>query len=221
MELEKKLLITVTGPSLTGKTTMAQMLKEYGYEELVSTTTRPPRKGEVDGVHYHFVTREDFNKMDKNGEMIETVEVNGNFYGLSRKSLEDVLGRGSNAVVVAEPQGVKQVQEYCSKHGLPTHSVFLDNPTELLVSRFLHRFANDDKVKQDEKAYNAYVHRVIGMLTKEPKEWIEPAYNGEQKYDQVFKQFTKDNEHEVLKEILVEVKNKNENKTKKKIKNNF
>ena len=86
---QSNILVTVTGPSLTGKTTFARLIEPFGYEEIVSTTTRPPREGEVHGKHYHFVTTDEFNSMLKKNLMIEKVQVGNNLYGISKDSIKN------------------------------------------------------------------------------------------------------------------------------------
>lgn len=193
----KNILLTVTGPSVTGKTTMAKLLEDYGFNEVVSTTTRPQRASETPGVSYHFVDKEEFLKLYNAGEMIEKVEVGSNFYGVSKKALDDVILSGKNAAVVVEPDGAQQVRRFAEKNNIPIFQIFLDNPTELLVERFLERYKND--IKADNKTY---ARRIIDMLVEEPKKWIEPAYNGKHKYDLVFKTFTPDNQNQVISDVL-------------------
>lgn len=200
---QKQIVVTVTGPSLTGKSTFAQLLEPYSFSELVSTTTRPPRIGEIDGKHYNFVSREEFQVMFKRGDMIEHVEVDKNFYGLSRKALKNVHSIGKHAVVVVEPHGAQQVSEFCEKNNIPVFKIFLNNPTETLVTRFLQRYKNDSMAKDE-----TYARRVINMLSVEQETWINPAVNGTTHYDYVAPAFSKQNEHEVIEEIVHAVSQK-------------
>lgn len=208
----KNFLVTITGPSLTGKTTLANLLENEGFVEVVSTTTRPMRKGEINGKHYNFVTREQFKEMKNSGLMIEEVEVNGNFYGVSRPAVESILKQGKNATVVVEPHGAQQVGDYCKLNNIPVFKVFIDNPVELLISRFKQRYANDDKA--DEVTYK---NRLWTMTMVEPKEWIEPAYNGQHYYDKVFSEFTPEIQEQVIFELLAEISKKSDNKNKQRL----
>lgn len=200
---QKQIVVTVTGPSLTGKSTFAQLIEPFSFSELVSTTTRPPRIGEINGKHYNFVNKEEFNKMLKRGDMIEHVEVDGNFYGLSRKALNDVRGRGKHAVVVVEPHGAEQVSAFCEKNNIPIFKIFLNNPTETLVTRFLQRYKNDTMAKD-----STYAKRIVNMLSIEKENWIIPALNKTTHYDYVAPVFCKENEHAVIEDIVHAISHK-------------
>jgi guanylate kinase len=195
--MSNNILVTITGPSVTGKSKLAQLLQDYGFEELVSTTTRPPRKGEVDGIHYNFVDVPTFESMLENNLMIEKVQVGKNYYGVSKPAFDKVISKGKNGVAVVEPDGAQQVAAYCAQNNIVLHQVFVDNPTHVLVERFLKRY-KEDSLANDE----TYAIRIIDMLQREPKMWIEPAYNGTHHYDQIFKSFGPENELSVVDELV-------------------
>jgi guanylate kinase len=108
----------IVGPSGSGKTTLAQGLwRKICLREVVSVTTRPPRPGEVDGVHYRFIARAEYDQLLAAGELIEAVEYNGNGYGSTRGSVLAVLadddacivvdGRGAESFLQAFPENAK------------------------------------------------------------------------------------------------------------------
>ncbi len=208
------ILVTITGPSLTGKSKLAQLLAPEGFEEVVSTTTRPPRQGEIDGVHYHFIDVQTFKQMVEENLMIEKVQVGKNYYGVSKPAFDHVISKGKNGVAVVEPDGAQQVADYCRANKINLHQVFIDNPTHVLVDRFLKRYKGD-KLAQDE----VYATRIMDMLLKEPKMWIEPAHNGTHYYDQIFSSFAPENEESVVEQIVSAVDQrlikKNSNKMKR------
>lgn len=210
---QDNILVTITGPSLTGKSRLAQLLNPLGFEEVVSTTTRPARQGEIEGVHYYFTDTTKFKKMVDNELMIEKVQVGKNFYGVSKPAFDHVISKGKNGVAVVEPDGARQVADYCAKNNIKLHQVFIDNPTHVLVDRFLKRYKND-ALAQDE----VYATRIIDMLQKEPKAWIEPAHNGTHYYDQVFSSFTPENEMSVINQIVLGVEQKMSKKKSTKMK---
>jgi guanylate kinase len=196
-------LVTVTGPSLTGKSVLASQLKTEGFDELVSTTTRPSRANEIDGINYHFITVPQFEVLLNQNAMIECVKVGGNYYGLSKKSFDDVIAKGKNGVVVVEPNGASQVRDFCEKNGILLHQIFVNNSREVLLQRFLERFKEDSNA--DIKTYS---RRLQDMLDIEPKTWVEPALNGTQKYDQIFQDFGLNNQAQVISEIKNAVEKK-------------
>lgn len=109
----KGVLIVFSGPSGSGKGTV---LKEYlaAHPEAafsVSATTRDPRPGEVDGVNYHFVTRERFEEMIGKGEVLEYTQYNGNYYGSPIGPIREALEKGRDAVLEIEVEGAMQVRE--------------------------------------------------------------------------------------------------------------
>lgn len=189
-------LVTVTGPSLTGKSVLAQKLQAEGFEELVSTTTRPARAGEVDGVNYNFISVAEFEKLMSQNAMIEQVKVGGNYYGVSRQAYDKVSANGNIGVVVVEPHGAEQIRDFCEKNDILVHQVFVNNSREVLLQRFLERFQGDSKAD-----IKTYARRLQDMLDIEPKKWVEPALSGAQKYDQIFQDFGPETQAKVIADI--------------------
>jgi guanylate kinase len=103
----------ITGPSGVGKGTLIRGLMErVGDLELsVSATTRPARAGERDGVDYHFLSREQFDRLLAAGEFLEHADYAGNRYGTLRSELEQRLRAGHPVVLEIEVQGARQVRE--------------------------------------------------------------------------------------------------------------
>ena len=110
-------LIVISGPSGAGKGTICKALLEK-HKDLyisVSATTRSPRNGEVDGVNYYFLTREQFNtKVSENG-FLEYAEVYGNFYGTPKANVEKMLEDGKDVILEIDIQGALQVKENFSE----------------------------------------------------------------------------------------------------------
>jgi len=95
-------MIVLTGASASGKTETAKELTAlFGIKKVVTHTTRPKRQGEIDGVDYHYVTKEEFLKLKSQNFFVETTEYNGNFYGTSRPEISE------NKVLVVETSGAK------------------------------------------------------------------------------------------------------------------
>ncbi|NYI83715.1 guanylate kinase [Saccharopolyspora hordei] len=102
----------------------------------VSATTRAPRAGEVDGVHYHFVDTAEFERMIADGEMLEHARYAGNLYGTPRKPVEEALAAGRPAVLEIELQGARQV-----RRAMPDAQLVMLKPPswEVLVDRLTGR----------------------------------------------------------------------------------
>lgn len=211
---DKQIIITVAGPSTSGKSTLANLFKDLGYSEIVSTTTRPQRTGEIDGVHYHFVDQAKFDEMVKTEQLVENAPVGQYWYGVSKAAIAQVLESGKSAILVLEPTGANNVATFCQEQSLINHKVFLNNPVELLLSRLFERFENDNNAKVE-----VYKDRLRNIKYIEPKEWTAKAYSGEHFYDQIFDSFNLDNQENVISSILSEVEKKltNKNNNKRKI----
>ena len=105
------ILTVMSGFSGAGKGTIVKgLLDKYDIFLSVSCTTRKPREGEVEGRDYFFVTREEFEKMIRNGEMIEWAEYAGNYYGTPKKAVNDQLAEGKDVLLEIEVQGGMQVK---------------------------------------------------------------------------------------------------------------
>jgi guanylate kinase len=109
------LLVIISGPSGVGKDTIIESLR--GRPEtrdahyVVTCTTRAPRPGEIDGVSYQFVSREQFRAMQDRGALLEANEVHGNWYGTPRQQVADALAAGRDVILKIDVQGAQAVKE--------------------------------------------------------------------------------------------------------------
>lgn len=112
MTMSKGRLIVFSAPSGCGKGTMlAEILKDEKFYVSVSATTRQPREGEIDGVNYHFISREDFlRKIDENA-FIEHAEYCNNFYGTMKSEVDDKLEKGIDVILEIEVQGAMKIRD--------------------------------------------------------------------------------------------------------------
>lgn len=104
-------LFVISAPSGAGKSTLIGALMErvgqIGFS--VSHTTRPPREGEKNGVHYHFVSREEFQRLADGGEFAEWATVHGNLYGTGKTALKETLEAGKDVILDIDVQGAESV----------------------------------------------------------------------------------------------------------------
>ena len=131
-------LFIVTAPSGAGKTTLVRMLVERdpAIRVSVSSTTRAPRVGEVDGREYNFVGVEDFLACVKKGDFVEWAEVHGNYYGSSKRWIAAELDAGRDVLLEIDWQGAQQVR----KHFKETIGIFILPPSmETLHARLSNR----------------------------------------------------------------------------------
>lgn len=112
--MEPARLTVLAGPTAVGKGTVSADLR-YRYPEVwlsVSATTRSPRPGEVDGVHYHFLSGDEFDRMEASGQLLESAYVHGrNRYGTLRAPVEERLAQGLPAILEIDLQGARQIRQ--------------------------------------------------------------------------------------------------------------
>ncbi len=134
-------LFIVTAPSGAGKTSLVgALLADDPHVKLsISCTTRAPRPGEVDGVNYHFVTKEKFMRMLGAGDFLESAEVHGSFYGTSQKWVEEQLQAGEDILLEIDWQGAAQVRKLFPN----TISIFILPPSVEELDRRLNKRGQD------------------------------------------------------------------------------
>ncbi|MBP9915392.1 MAG: guanylate kinase [Thiobacillaceae bacterium] len=134
-------LVIVTAPSGAGKSSLVKALLERdpAIRLSVSYTTRPPRTGEVDGVHYHFVGREDFQARLDRGEFLESAEVYGNYYGTSQPWIEAEMAGGRDILLEIDWQGAAQVRRLMPE----ARSIFILPPSIAELRRRLEGRGTD------------------------------------------------------------------------------
>ena len=111
--MRKGLLFIVSGPAGSGKGTVVNELisKHPSLALSISATTRQPRPGEVDGVHYHFISKEEFEQRIKDGKMLEYATYSGNYYGTPQKEVEEAMNEGKDVILEIEVAGAMQIKE--------------------------------------------------------------------------------------------------------------
>jgi guanylate kinase len=150
------LMFVVSSPSGAGKTTLTRNLvnADRNLQLSISVTTRARRPSEVEGVHYHFISRREFEAMRKAGDLLEYAEVHGNFYGTPRKPVERALKRGKDVLFDIDWQGAQQLYE---KMRTDTVSVFVLPPSAKELKVRLERRAQDDVKVIERRLKNAAV----------------------------------------------------------------
>lgn len=110
--MNKGRLIVLSAPSGCGKgTILEKVLEDDNFYLSVSATTRDPRSGEIDGVNYHFITKEDFESRIASDGMLEYAEYCGNYYGTPQKEINEQLEAGKDVILEIEVQGALKVME--------------------------------------------------------------------------------------------------------------
>ncbi len=135
------LMLVLSSPSGAGKTTLARVLKsEPGIAMSISHTTRPKRKDEQDGIDYHFVDRDTFTRMRDQGEFLEWAVVFDNYYGTTRKPVDEALAKGDDVLFDVDWQGALSLQD---KARGDVVTVFILPPTASDLEKRLNVRAQD------------------------------------------------------------------------------
>ena len=154
-------LVILSGPSGVGKDTVldAWRLRNPRVQRVVAATTRTPRSGEVDGVDYHFLTREAFLNKANCNEMLEFKEVFGNLYGTPVEGMERLLTEGKVAILKIDVQGGLDVIEKRPD----AVTIFLLPPSQAELEERLRARCTDDPADIERRLQHAKAEIAIGM----------------------------------------------------------
>lgn len=174
-------LVVISGFSGSGKGTIIKaLLENYSndYVLSVSATSRLPREGEEEGVHYFFKTRTEFESMIQNRELIEYAEYVGNYYGTPKKYVEEMLSQGKNVILEIEVQGGSQIKKLYPEALM----MFIMPPSVLeLKQRLLNRGSESEEVIQHRLAQaNKELEYISGydymIINRELEEAVETLH---------------------------------------------
>lgn len=162
------MLLVVSGPSGAGKDTVIERLRqlEPDIAYCVSVTTRKPRQYEIEGVHYHFTTRDEFERSAAGGEFLETREYAGNLYGTPRRFVDQALRSGRDLILKPEVNGARAIKSLYKEAVL----VFLTAPSDQELQRRLEQRHMDSQrdinermhiAQEEEDAMSQFDYRVV------------------------------------------------------------
>lgn len=158
------MIIAITGPTCSGKTTvMNYICEKYKFKKLVTYTTREPRPGEVNGVDYHFVSEKEFRGMITSSSFIEWTRYTGNrLYGSLGKDFET----HENIVCVLTPSGVRRLRDYIGQnfdHAYDLTTIYVETDLDVITKRFIKRCVDDFTLTDLEELHNRS-ERDFGMF---------------------------------------------------------
>src|SRR5918995_2012424 len=149
------LMLVLSSPSGAGKSTIARNLleeKELGLALSVSVTTRARRPSEIEGVHYHFVSKKEFDRLRDSDALLEWAEVHGNFYATPREPVEAAMAKGQDMLFDIDWQGALQLKE---KMRADIVSIFILPPSMKELKARLKRRAEDQESVIETRLKNA------------------------------------------------------------------
>ncbi|MDR3450470.1 MAG: guanylate kinase [Alphaproteobacteria bacterium] len=160
------LMMVLSSPSGAGKTTISRRLLDTDHEISlsISVTTRPPRKGEVDGRDYKFIDTTEFNLLVNRDQLLEHAKVFGNYYGTPRLPVEETLGEGRDVLFDIDWQGTQQLAEKAREDLV---SIFILPPSWFELERRLMSRAQDDPSE---------INRRMAKAADEMSHWAEYDY---------------------------------------------
>jgi len=201
-QMKQGSLFVISAASGTGKTTLCHKLCEIlsSVSLSVSYTTRSPRDGEINDVHYTFVDEDEFRKMIDEGDFVEWAHVHGNFYGTSKKRLEGMIKSGVDVLLDIDVQGSRQIREYYAESVL----IFVFPPSMFeLKKRLVGRMSESEgaiekrlkKAREEFYEYKKYDYVILNdcvddamkvlssiitaerlRVSKADHEWIEETF---------------------------------------------
>ncbi len=142
--MKKGLLIVISGPSGAGKGTVYNevLIRRPEIQRSISVTTRAPRQGEVDGIHYYFKTVEQYQEMIAKGEFLETAAVYNNYYGTPKAPVYEKLALGQDVMFEIDTLGAKQIKKIYPE----CISIFIIPPSfEILEKRLRSRGTDSEQ----------------------------------------------------------------------------
>lgn len=137
-------IFILTGGSGVGKTTLGEFLETLGIPQLISHTTRPKRKGEVEGKNYYFVDMNTFLKLEKI-EFTEYPKNSGNYYCLSKKEIDDKLSKYGQVYAVTDKYGIEQLKE---KYGNVVKVIYITCPLSEMEKRMRARGDSEEQIQK-------------------------------------------------------------------------
>lgn len=157
------MLVTICGESGAGKTELQKELGRMGFHEIVTCTTRAPRAGEVDGIDYHFISQEEFERRINDGELAEWEEYSQKrFYGTMIVDARQAAMSNERYVIVVTPNGVRSLEKTVGRENLIEVMVTASLGTR--VKRYIDRCGIDTFNFDDMNEINARVNRDFGMF---------------------------------------------------------
>lgn len=140
LKFDRPTLVTITAPTCSGKSYLMNKLEtELGFKRIVSTTTRPMRKGEVQGVDYDFISDRASRELEANGAFAELITFRGIRYGVTKVEMKSKLDGANPPMVILEPQGLLEYKKLCAQNGWDIFTVYVNTVELTRIKRLMDR----------------------------------------------------------------------------------
>lgn len=189
--MNPKIIVSISGPSLAGKTELSKQLEQYGFHSIISSTTRAPRSHEEAGKDYYFISEATFESQ----QWIQTTKFNGAHYGVQEAHVKG----HEKCIWVIAPESIAQIECWANEQKISLIKVFVSNPLNIRVHRLLSRLQNDRNASVE-----SYTKRLMGMIDQE-ESWIQDAEGGVVDYDLNFHEFHPENQNKVIESIFKKI----------------
>lgn len=180
LTFDRPTLVTITGPTASGKNFLRDSIeKTFGWNRIVSTTTRPMRAGEVDGHDYYFIDDNTSDMMEEEGDFAELITFRGVRYGVTQKEMAAKMTTGVPATVILEPQGLAIYKALCAKAGWDVFTIYVHTTEYERIRRLSKRTVvdicdaadsdkNGSEIRGDfEKLIATHTDRILATTTEE------------------------------------------------------
>lgn len=189
--LKRGIVIVISAPAGTGKTTLSRMLMDEfpSVTESISCTTRKRRLGEIEDKHYHFMDKATFDEKIEAGEFLEYAEVFGNYYGTLKAHVDQKCAKGQHVLLVIDTQGAMELKE----QGYPAVFIFIEPPSmgELRARLFNRKTEGSEHIEERLK-------------------WAEKEIELKENYDYIVKNDNLHRAFDILRSILIAEEHKTE-----------
>lgn len=192
----KNIILIISGPAGSGKNTVAErLISEFGnVKRVITSTSRPPRGAEIDGVDYHFLSPEAFEKAIANGEFYEYAKVHDRYYGTSKKAVHDSLAAGNDLILIIDVQGADTWRKIAAQ-----------NPE--IAERLTSVFVAPDSIAELRKRLVGRATESEADIDRRMKTAVD-EFRQADKFDRRIESKTKDEDYAALKKIYLELKNR-------------
>lgn len=143
LKFDHPTLVTLTAPTCSGKSYLLNKLTEAGAPRIVSTTTRPRRDGEIEGVDYHFISIDESKELEAANAFFELIEFRGTRYGVTHAEMQGKMAGKFAPVVVLEPQGLAIYEQKCREHGWNIYKVYVHTGENERIRRLVKRTTDE------------------------------------------------------------------------------